>query len=94
MKIEANHIGNYRPSYVNNNGQNANNVTSTRGKTETSSPVKAAGSENTASITTEEKKYFTNMYPASRQEIADYHYYSRDGKMSGVSVGSLFDRRG
>ena len=46
-----------------------------------------------AAISTEEKAFFINMYPEQKTEIQDYHFYQRSGKMSGVSVGSMFDRR-
>ncbi len=44
-------------------------------------------------VTKEEKDFFVGLYPEQKQEIADYHFYQRTGKMSGVSVGSLLDRR-
>ncbi len=44
-------------------------------------------------VSNEEKAFFADMYPERKQEIADYHFYQRSGKMSGVSVGSLLDRR-
>ena len=49
---------------------------------------------NTATVTGEEKAFFVNMYPEQKTEIMDYHFYQRSGKMNGVSVGSMFDRRG
>ena len=45
-------------------------------------------------ISTEERDFFLNLYPENKEEIMDYHHYLRSGKMSGVSLGSLFDRRG
>jgi hypothetical protein len=93
MKIDSNPIGNYRPVYLQNSVQNNNSVTNAK-KSQVSAAAARTVNDSSATITTEEKKYFSDMYPASKQEIADYHFYSRTGKMSGVSVGSLFDRRG
>ena len=47
-----------------------------------------------AQISTEERDFFLNLYPENKEEIMDYHHYLRSGKMSGVSLGSIFDRRG
>lgn len=79
MRIDTNTIGNYS-SYM--------KPVQMRPKMETAVSVEPA------KVTSEEKKYFANMYPENKAEIMDYHYYQRNGKMSGVSVGSLFDRRG
>jgi hypothetical protein len=77
MNITSNPIGNY-------------NIYSAR-------QAKPAASRETSlsvdTVSKEEKDFFVNMYPDQKQEIADYHFYQRSGKMSGVSVGSLFDRR-
>lgn len=45
-------------------------------------------------ITKEEKEFFTELYPEKKNEIIDYHFYQKSGKLSGVTKGSLFDRRG
>ncbi len=45
-------------------------------------------------ISRDEKKFFINKYPDKKAEIADYHFYHKDGSLSGVKVGSLFDKRG
>lgn len=45
-------------------------------------------------VSNEEKKFFMNMYPEKSKELIDYHFYKQSGSMAGVSVGSLFDRRG
>ncbi|MGE5679442.1 MAG: hypothetical protein ACM34K_01045 [Bacillota bacterium] len=45
-------------------------------------------------ISNDEKNFFINLYPENKGEIVDYHFYQKTGKMSGVAVGSLFDRRG
>lgn len=77
MNISSNPIGNY-------------NVYSTRAMQPAANRQSAVSVDN---VSKEEKDFFTNMYPEQKQEIADYHFYQRSGKMSGVSVGSLFDRR-
>lgn len=45
-------------------------------------------------LTEQEKNYFAGLYPEKKDEIVNYHYYEKSGKMSGVKVGSLFDKRG
>ncbi|MFA7288883.1 MAG: hypothetical protein WC055_08375 [Melioribacteraceae bacterium] len=45
-------------------------------------------------ISGEEKKYFAEVYPQKQNEIMDYEFYNARGKTTGVSVGSLLDRRG
>lgn len=83
MKINANPIGNYSPY----NTKIAN--------VKPKQNLTAAGETNkTDLITKEEKKFFTKIYPENKHEIMDYHYYKPTGKMSGVAVGSLLDRRG
>ncbi len=79
MKISANVIGNYAPSYVKNvqNNSRTESVNSSKEK-----------------ISAEEKKFFAGLYPAQKDEILSYQLYDSKGKVSGVHVGSLFDRRG
>ena len=83
MKINANAVGNYSPYNT-----KVNNV---RPKQNIAGTNKAS---KTDLISNEEKKFFTKIYPENKHEIMDYHYYKPSGRMSGVSVGSLFDRRG
>lgn len=45
-------------------------------------------------ITDAEKKFFAGMYPAQKNEIVNYEFYSPKGKTTGVTLGSLIDRRG
>ncbi len=45
-------------------------------------------------VSKEEKIFFVKMYPQNKTEIMDYHFYQRTGKMSGVGLGSMFDKRG
>ncbi len=81
MKITTNAIGNYNPYKIKNVKANvpSNKVNQVKANTK---------------ITNAEKDFFTKLYPNSKEEIVDYHFYQRTGKMNGVSVGSLFDRRG
>ena len=81
MKINTNVIGNYN-IHRTTNAKPANNV------------AKAEFNIVSDQITSDEKQFFAKMYPEKSNEITDYHYYGNNGKMSGVSVGSLFDRRG
>ena len=45
-------------------------------------------------LSEEEKKYFIKKYPEKKDEISDYHFYQKSGKMSGVNIGQHIDRRG
>lgn len=54
----------------------------------------AAKKTTAPEITLEEKKFFANMYPARQNEIMDYEFYNSKGRVAGVTVGSLIDRRG
>ena len=83
MKIAANPVGNYSPYNM-----KVNNVK------QTASPAETKETSKTDLISKEEKKFFAKMYPEDKTEIVDYHFYKSSGKMSGVTVGSLFDRRG
>lgn len=81
MKITSNTIGNYSPNYT-------GNIKPAAKQAET---LNAAPTDK---INEEEKMFFLNMYPENKSEIVDYYFYKRSGKMAGVTVGSLFDRRG
>ena len=83
MKISANAVGNYSPYNT-----KINNVKQKQNLVETKETNK------TEIVTKEEKRFFANMFPENKNEIIDYHFYKSSGKMSGVSVGSLFDKRG
>ncbi len=80
MGISTNSIGNY-VSFNYNNVNNTNAVKSTEN-------VRSEG------ITADEKNYFASKYPQNRQEIMDYHFYGNTGKMSGITVGTIINRRG
>ncbi len=45
-------------------------------------------------VSNEEKQFFVNMYPDKKSELVDYHFYKQSGSMAGVTLGSLFDKRG
>lgn len=83
MEINTNSIGNYSPY---------NSTVSMVRQTENIAVTKEAN--NTNVISKEEETFFAEMYPENKSEIIDYHYYKSSGQMSGVTVGSLFDRRG
>ncbi len=80
MKIATNMIGNYTPHRVGSAVQ-----------TQQSTSVKMTAPEK---VTGDEKQFFTQLYPDDKEEIMDHHFYNRRGKMAGVAVGSLFDKRG
>lgn len=78
MKVSTNNIGNYSPAYFK----------ADLAKTDALQKTKAE------SISVEEKKFFADLYPAKKDEVLGYQLYNSKGKVSGVHVGSLFDRRG
>jgi hypothetical protein len=79
MKISTNSFGNYNPVI----SQNKTNISRIESK-----------KNETVKVTNEEKKFFTQLYPNEEEKIVNYHFYSKDGDKNGVSLGSLFDRRG
>lgn len=79
MKITTNSFGNYSPGFVNKTQQ---------------TPAAASQPNDADKISKEEKKFFANLYPEKKSEIMDYQFYNSKGKVSGVTIGSLFDRRG
>jgi len=86
MRIESNSIGNYSPKYISN--VKANNFAKEIGN------AKEIANPETEKINEDEKNFFINLYPENKSEIVDYHFYAKSGKMSGVTIGSKFDRRG
>jgi hypothetical protein len=79
MKVTTNTIGNYSRTYI---------PAQTKNKTENVQNTK------NEKIGVEEKKFFAQLYPNQQDEIMDYKFYNSKGKVTGVHVGSLFDRRG
>jgi antitoxin component YwqK of YwqJK toxin-antitoxin module len=45
-------------------------------------------------ISNEEKKFFAGLYPESKEDVMNYHFYHKNGKMQGVTLGTFFDKRG
>ncbi len=45
-------------------------------------------------VTQEEKKFFASLYPEKQKEILSYEFYNAKGKVTGVTIGSIIDRRG
>lgn len=85
MRINTNSIGNYFTQQTRNvaNVARSENIQKT-----------TATKNSTQLISVKEKQMFAKMYPEQKLEIMEYHYYQKNGKMSGVTVGSLLDRRG
>lgn len=80
MAVSMNLIGNYSAYGLNNAKSNKTNIKNTVAQSE--------------SINPDEKKFFAEMYPAKQNEIMEYYYYERSGRMNGISVGTNLDRRG
>lgn len=80
MKISTNSIGNYKPVIAKQN----NNISKVEPK-KVDDPIK---------VSNEEKKFFTKLYPENKDQINNYHFYNKVGDKNGVSIGSLFDKRG
>ncbi|MBX2975356.1 MAG: hypothetical protein KF721_04425 [Ignavibacteriaceae bacterium] len=80
MTITTNSIGNYSPII--------------QPKVVQQAQQKMEVDKSAEKITGEEKKFFSELYPERKDEILDYHFYQRSGKMAGVTLGSNFDRRG
>lgn len=85
MKIGTNSIGNYGFKI----SKSSEEQIKLRPQTENNSQ-----NQNENKISNEEKNFFKTLYPTSTEEIANYHFYESSGRMSGVKLGSLFDRRG
>ena len=81
MAVSMNLIGNYSAYGLNNAKSNKTNIKNT-------------SLVQNESINPDEKKFFAEMYPAKQNEIMEYYYYERSGKMNGISVGTNLDRRG
>jgi hypothetical protein len=79
MRIGTNPVGNYSPVYK---------------RTDIQKATKAMATKEETAITKNEKAFFSKLYPQNSEQIMDHHFYMKDGNMSGVMVGSLFDRKG
>ncbi len=89
MRIDMNSIGNYTPANVRNINKQIQPSESSGNET-----LKKASQVKHDNLTAEEKNFFTKLYPENKSDIVDYHFYERNGKLSGVKIGSLIDRRG
>ncbi len=92
MGIGINAIGNYGmfSSRINPTRKVAQTI-----KTQQTSSLGKTQSNNAASVITEkEKEFFVNRYPTQKEMIMNYHFYQRNGEVSGVAVGSIINRRG
>lgn len=89
MKISANAIGNYSPVY-------ARKPVQEQKPAENSAPVRFRPqvTNDKVELTTVEKEFFAALYPKEKSQIMDYHFYQKNGQMSGVKIGSMFDKRG
>lgn len=85
MRVNTNSIGNYFPQRT----QNVANI-ARRESIQKTAPAKSIEQP----ISAKEKELFAKLYPQQKSEIMEYHYYQKNGVMSGVTVGSLLDRRG
>ena len=50
--------------------------------------------QDLGTISKEEKKFFAELYPENKKDVMDYHFYQKTGKMQGVTLGTMFDKRG
>ncbi len=92
MGIGINAIGNYGmfSSRINPTRKVAQTI-----KTQQTSSLGKTQSNSAASVITEkEKEFFVNRYPNQKEMIMNYHFYQRNGEVSGVAVGSIINRRG
>jgi len=80
MKISTNSIGNYNP------------VRSQ--KTNVINKIETEKIKEVVKVSSEEKNFFTKLYPNEEEQISNYHFYNKDGNKKGVSLGSIFDKRG
>lgn len=88
MRIDMNSVGNYTPASVKNIERKPNPI-----EVNSSSQAKNISSSK-ENLSTEEKDFFAKLYPQNKSDIVDYHFYERSGKLSGVKLGSLIDKRG
>ncbi len=90
MRVNTNTVGNYFPQRT----RNISNVTRTDNIKKSIEINKIETKSTEQAISVKEKELFAKMYPKQKEEIMEYHYYNKNGAMSGVTVGSLLDRRG
>lgn len=80
MSLNFNSIGNYGSRSINEQPKKVN--------------IRKPEPQTEAKIEKDEKIFFAKLYPDRKNEIMNYSFYERTGKMSGVSVGNNFDKRG
>lgn len=80
MRIVTNSVGNYTPNSI--------------AKSHDIKPAHQPQTDKLEDITSQEKQFFTGLFPEQSGEVMDYHFYKKSGQMSGVKLGSLFDRKG
>lgn len=80
MAVSMNSVGNYSAYGLNHAKTSKTNVKNAFAQGENINP--------------DEKKFFAEMYPTKQNEIMEYYYYERSGRMNGISVGTNLDRRG
>lgn len=80
MAVNMNSIGNYDAKSISNSFKKINTKNQSTGAAE--------------NIDSEEKMFFAKLYPEKGNEIMNYSFYERTGKMNGVSVGTNFDKKG
>ncbi|MCZ7610091.1 MAG: hypothetical protein M5U17_07965 [Ignavibacterium sp.] len=81
MAVNMNSIGNY-------SAYSFNTTKAGKSSTQNTAPVKQE------EINNEEKSFFAGMYPSKQNEIMEYYYYEKSGRMNGIAVGTNIDRRG
>ncbi len=88
MRIDTNSVGNYTQA-------NVRNIDRKQKLNETNATVQTKNtSTSNTNLSVEEKNFFAKLYPQNKSEVVDYHFYERSGKLSGVKIGSLIDKRG
>ncbi len=93
MKIATNTIGNYNP-YVTNKMKVTNHQPKVEQTTKLTPKNDVNNIKGNEELSKEEKTFFAKLYPDQSEEVRNYQFYQRSGKMKSVSLGSLIDRRG
>jgi hypothetical protein len=96
MKVNTDIAGNYSPQSIRQKPesvQQERKIKNSRDEEKFGAPDKEK-IKTGKNISEEEKNFFAEMYPLNKNEIMEYHYYQKTGKPSGISLGSLFDKKG
>ncbi len=102
MKIATTDFGNYTTKLshqVQHSKAEQNNTVNIKKQNSTSVVQKQNNTttvqkEQLGTVTNEEKKFFAGLYPENKTDIMNYHFYHKNGKMQGVTLGTIFDKRG